>query len=60
MWDLIEKLGNVVSNFLSGITVPYARPFRFIVVWDTVSTLIAVYTVAYDEMCKISRYGSRR
>ena len=52
-WDLIKKPGKVVSNFLNGITVPYAHPFRFIFVWATVSTLIALYTGAYDKMGKI-------
>jgi hypothetical protein len=52
-WDLIKKPGKVVSNFLNGITVPYAHPFRFIFVWATVSTLIAVYTGAYDKMGEI-------
>lgn len=53
-WALIKKPGKVISDYLSGITVPYAHPFRFIFVWATVSTLIAVYTGAYDEVGKIT------
>lgn len=53
-WALIKNPGKVVSDYLSGITIPYAHPFRFIFVWATVSTVIAVYTGAYDEIGKIS------
>ena len=53
-WALIKNPGKVVSEYLSGITIPYAHPFRFIFVWATVSTLIAVYTGVYDEIGKIT------
>ncbi|MFT6167483.1 MAG: hypothetical protein ACJAV5_002045 [Vicingaceae bacterium] len=39
---------------MSGITIPYAHPFRFIFVWATISTLIALYTGAYDDIGTIS------
>lgn len=53
-WELIKAPGKVVSEYLSGITITYAHPFRFIFVWATVSTLIAVYTGAYDEIGRLS------
>ena len=43
---LIKQPGKVVSEYLSGVTISYAHPFRFIFVWATISTLIAVYTGA--------------
>ena len=52
-WALIKNPGKVVSEYLSGITISYAHPFRFIFVWATVSTLIAVYTGAYDEIGRL-------
>jgi len=53
-WALIKAPGKVVSEYLSGITISYAHPFRFIFVWATASTLIAVYTGVYDEIGKIT------
>ena len=53
-WALIKTPGKVVSEYLSGITIPYAHPFRFIFVSATISTLIAVYTRVYDEIGKLT------
>ncbi len=53
-WALIRQPGKVISEYLSGITIPYAHPFRFIFVWATVSTIIAVYTGVYDEIGKMT------
>lgn len=52
-WALIKNPGKVVSEYLSGITIAYAHPIRFIFVWATVSTIIAVYTGVCDEIGKI-------
>lgn len=53
-WALIKTPGKVISDYTKGITVPYAHPFRFIFVWATITTLVALYTGIYDEVGKMS------
>jgi len=47
--QLITKPGVTIRNYLSGITIPYAHPFRFVFIWSTVSAILTVYLGIFDE-----------
>lgn len=46
--ELLIRPGLVVKEFLDGITVRYAHPFRFIFIWATISALLSIYTGTYE------------
>ncbi len=46
---LITSPGKVILEFLDGITVRYAHPFRFVFIWATIYTLIGVYFGLYED-----------
>lgn len=48
--EVILHPGKVVSEYTNGITVRYVHPFRFLFVLATISTIVGVYTHAYEEM----------
>ncbi len=41
--------GVVVKEFLDGITIRYAHPFRFVFIWATISAIIGVASGAFEE-----------
>ena len=47
--ELIVRPGATINNFLSGITIRYAHPFRFLFIWATLSALLGVYLNVYEE-----------
>lgn len=40
---MIVSPGTVIGEFLNGITIRYAHPFRFVFIWSTLSAILAVY-----------------
>jgi VIT1/CCC1 family predicted Fe2+/Mn2+ transporter len=40
--------GKVVKDILSGITIRYTHPFRFLFIWATINTVILVSTGVFD------------
>ncbi len=46
---LIKRPGVVIKEFLDGITVRYAHPFRFIFIWATISAIVGVYAGTFED-----------
>lgn len=51
--ELFKTPGKLVREYLDGVTIKYIHPFRYLFLWATISTLIAVYTDAYDQMSEL-------
>ena len=47
--QLITKPGVTIRNYLSGITVRYAHPFRFVFIWATISAILNVYFGFFED-----------
>ena len=45
---LITKPGKVIRDYLSGITIPYYHPFRFIFLMLSISVILMTFTGIYD------------
>ena len=48
-WALLLRPGKVVSEFLDGITIKYAHPFRIIFIWATISAIIGVWAGTFED-----------
>lgn len=47
--ELFIRPGEVIRQFLNGVTVRYVHPFRFVFIWATITALIGVYLNVYEE-----------
>lgn len=47
--DMVVKPGKVIQDFLNGITIRYAHPFRFIFIWASLAAILGIWAGVYQD-----------
>jgi hypothetical protein len=47
--DMVVKPGNVIHDFLKGITIRYAHPFRFIFIWASLASILGIWAGTFQD-----------
>ncbi len=51
--SLIFSPSTVIKDFLNGITIRYIHPFRFLLIWATINTLLVIGLGTFDEQTQM-------
>jgi hypothetical protein len=51
--SLILSPSSVIKDFLNGITIRYIHPFRFLLIWATINTLLVIGLGTFDEQTQM-------